>query len=228
MQPTLILYGSKARGDARPDSDVDLIYALNGEELQAPTYANGISVHRYPKLWLEKQAKRGALFAYHIAFEGVALEDPEGFLDRLRHTYRPKASYEEEIVVGTLVMKLLLATDWESNFEARRRFFWALRTVLIAETADDGSPIFSPALHEARSCVRGVADLIDHREEADFANCRAIGEGILARYLRPELINLDGEALRRQLMDRGGIARDSVRILEEGEAIAEAGLAIYG
>jgi hypothetical protein len=29
-------------------------------------------------------------------------------------------------------------------------------------------------------------------------------------------------------MDRGGIARDSVRILEEGEAIAEAGLAIYG
>jgi predicted nucleotidyltransferase len=228
MLPTLILYGSKARGDARPDSDVDLIYALEGEDIQAATYASGVSIHRYPKLWLEKQAQRGALFAYHVAFEGVALEDPSGFLDRMRRAYKRKASYEEEIVVGTLVMKLLLAADWEANFEARRRFFWALRTVLIAAAADDGGPIFSPILLEARSRVRGVADLIDQREEADFATCRVIGEEVLARYLRPGLLGLAGEALRRNLMERGGIARDSVRVVEEGEAIAEAGLAIYG
>lgn len=228
MLPTLILYGSKARGDARPDSDVDLIYALEGEDIQAPTYASGVSVHRYPKRWLEKQAQRGALFAYHVAFEGVALEDSDGFLDRLRDAYQRKASYEEELVVGTLVMKLLLGADWEANFEARRRFFWALRTVLIAAAADDGNPIFSPILLETRSRVRGVADLIDQREEVDFATCRVVGAEVLARYLRPTLVDLDGEALRRDLMDRGGIARDSVRVLEEGEAIAEAGLAIYG
>lgn len=228
MLPTLILYGSKARGDARPDSDVDLIYALEGEDIQAPTYASGVSVHRYPKFWLEKQAQRGALFAYHVAFEGVALEDPDEFLEQLRHAYQRKASYEEELVVGTLVMKLLLSADWESNFEARRRFFWALRTVLIAAAAADGNPIFSPTLLETKSRVRGVADLIDQREEVDFATCRAVGAEVLARYLRPGLVGLDGEALRRDLMDRGGIARDSVRVLEEGEAIAEAGLAIYG
>lgn len=227
MQPALILYGSKARGDGRPDSDVDIIYALDGEEIQSPTYARGVSVHRYPKLWLEKQAQRGSLFAYHVAFEGVALEDSRGFLDRMRRVYRPKANYEDELVLGTLVMKLLLESDWEANFDARRRFFWALRTVLIAASAATARPIFSPGLLEMQSRVRGVANLIDQREEADFASCRAVGSRVLTQYLRPEFVSLEGEFLRSYLMDRGGIARDSVRVLEEGEAIAEAGLAIY-
>ena len=227
MAPTLILYGSKARGDARPNSDVDLLYALEGEKLQPPTHASGVSVHRYPKGWLEDSARAGTLFAYHVAFEGVPLEDPEHFIDRLRKMFRAKASYEDEIKIGALVMKLLLEADWGTNFEARRRFFWALRTVLIALSASKGRPVFATTILEALSGVTGVAALIDNREHATFGACHAVGAMVLAKYLPAAVAELEKRGLREVLIASGGIGRDSVRVLEEGVATADIGLAIY-
>ena len=225
--PVLILYGSKARGDTRPESDVDLILAMEGEELLPPTHAHGVSVHRYPKGWLEARARAGALFAWHVVAEGIALEDPDGFLPQLRKIFQPKTSYQDELELGALVLKMLLEKDWGANFEARRRFFWALRTVLIAAAANAGTPIFSSVPLEANSEIPGAAALIDRRDDADFAACRTIGLAILEKYLPKDLTGLEGEMLRRVLMGRGGIGRDSVRVLEESEAISDIGLAIY-
>jgi hypothetical protein len=225
--PVLLLYGSKARGDARASSDVDLLLALDGEDLQSPTTSHGVSLHRYPKGWLEKSARAGTLFAYHVAFESVALEDPKGFLGHLRSAFQLKSSYQQELQLGALVMKLLLEADWDANFAARQRFFWALRTVLIAASTRHGRPVFAARSLEALAGVKGLAALIEAREDAPFEVCRELGMTLLRRVLPEELMSLTGVALREELMARGGIARDSVRILEESEAIADIGLAIY-
>lgn len=227
MHPALILYGSKARGDARANSDVDLIFASDGEELGAPSQANGVSVHRYPKGWLERGAVAGSLFAYHVAFEGIGLEDPQDFLGQLRGLFQRKASYAEDMGIASLVLKMLIERDWTDNFDARRRFFWALRTVLIGASAEAGTPIFSAEPMERLSSIAGLAALVQERDIAAFDQCRALGTGVLERYPPAGLIDLQGQSLRDYLMEKGGIARDSVRVIEEGEAIADVGLAIY-
>jgi predicted nucleotidyltransferase len=201
VNPALILYGSKARGDARLNSDVDLIFASDDDELGSPSQANGVSVHRYPKGWLEKESVAGNLFAYHVAFEDIG--------------------------IAALVLKMLIERDWTHNFDARRRFFWALRTVLIGASAEAGTPIFSAESMERLSAIAGLAALVQERDIANFDQCRALGTRVLERYPPAGLIDLQGQSLRDYLVEWGGIARDSVRVIEEAEAIADVGLAIY-
>jgi len=227
MGPVLLLYGSKARSDSRATSDVDLLLALDGEDLARPTNTRGVSLHRYPKSWLENSARAGTLFSYHVAFEGVVLEDQGDFLGHLRGLFTPKPSYKDELVLGALVIKLLLEKDWEANFSARQRFFWALRTVLIAASTCVGPPKFAADALERLMGIPGAAALIDARETASFESCQRIGFQVLAT-LPPSCVgDLSGPALREHLMLQGGIARDSVRVVEESEAIADMGLAIY-
>jgi|GEM_PF-3686436 hypothetical protein len=225
--PVLLLYGSRARGEARTDSDVDLLLALADDELRAPTSTRGVSVHRYPQSWLEKSARAGTLFSYHVAFEGLALEDPDDFLGRLRTLFIAKSTYEDELALGALVMRLLLGKDWGANFAARRRFFWALRTVLIAHSTRLGAPKFDSDILERQSGIPGVAALINDRELVPFEACRRIGLQVIGTLAPPGLCDLSDQALRDHLMAQGGISRDSVRILEEDEAIADMGLLIY-
>lgn len=225
--PVLILYGSRARGESRTGSDVDLLLALADDELRAPTSTRGVSLHRYPQSWLEKSARGGTLFSYHVAFEGLALEDPDDFLGRLRGLFVAKSTYEDELALGALVMRLLLEKDWGANFAARRRFFWALRTVLIANSTRVGAPKFDSDILERQSAIPGVAALINARESAPFEACRRIGLQVIDSLALPSLSDLSGQALRDLLMAQGGIARDSVRVLEEDEAIADMGLLIY-
>ena len=73
MTATLILYGSRARGDARPNSDVDILLAPDEGQIGKPKKFDGLSLHIYPKNWLFENARSGDLFAYHIASEGLSI-----------------------------------------------------------------------------------------------------------------------------------------------------------
>lgn len=228
MRPTLILYGSTARGDARPNSDVDLLLALDTEALEEPSSTKRVSVHRYPKAWLERKAKDGSLFVYHIAHEGLALDDPSDFLLELRAACVLKPSYNEELMTAGLVVKLLTENDWGFNYHAQRRFFWALRTILVTASTRIGAPIYSTDLLERTLGPPGLSELLERRESASFEQCRRVADKIISGFLPNHLLDVEGESLRSILMERGGIARDSVRVVEEGEAISDIGLHLYG
>ena len=122
---------------------------------------------------------------------------------------------------------MLIERDWCDNMEARRRFFWAVRTVLICLSAECGKPIFSSNALEGLSGIFGLAKMIGERARMSFLDCRTLGEKVLERFLSPQKSHLTGEVLRDVLNGLGGIAQDSVRIVEEREAIEEGGLRLY-
>ncbi len=215
----LILYGSRARGDARLGSDVDLIFADDGGSIASPRHINGVSVHRYSKIWLEEEARSGSLFAYHVAFEGVALEDGDAFQARLRSLFTKKKSYSSDRRRAALVLRMLLEQDWHENSEARRRYFWALRTVLICMFADQGTPTFASVSLENLSGIVGLSRRIYLRSEASFQDFISVGGRVLKAYAPDMDAQITGARLRGVLVDMGGIAADSVRIIEEREAI---------
>jgi hypothetical protein len=215
----LILYGSRARGETRPGADVDLILAEEGDSINSPQDAFGVSVHSYSKGWLEAEAAKGSLFVYHVAFEGFALYDNTEFLVRLRSSFRKKASYLEDKAQATLILRMLLEKDWRDNHQARRRYFWAIRTILICGSAELGTPAFASAALEDLSGIGGLAAHIDSRSYASFADCRLIGNEVLTKFGLDSDPALQGVRLRDHLMALGGIAWNSVRIVEEPEAI---------
>lgn len=73
--------------------------------------------------------------------------------------------------------------------------------------------------------LSGLSKHIDDRDSATFESCVYFGTQVLERagYF-PEM---HGQELRDYLMADDGIGRNSVRILEEHEAIEIGGLAIY-
>lgn len=227
MANSLLLYGSRARGDAHVGSDTDLILATDNGRLEPPMVHMGISLHRYPKAWLIEQAQDGNLFVCHIAFEGVGLDDPDRFLTCLRASFHAKPSYREDMKVALLILKMLIERDWADNCEARRRFFWAVRTVFICQSADLGRPTFSSSALETFSGIAGLAKMIEDRSQYAFSDCRLLGNQILEKFPFLESLPTQGSDLRATLEGLGGVARDSVRVVEEREASEEGGLRLY-
>lgn len=225
MGAALILYGSRARDEARPESDIDIILAEDGMSLRPPRTGNGVSIHLYSKGWLEAEAQSGSLFAYHVAHEGIALHDEDGFLNHLQRKFRKKPSYTREIEIAALILKLILENGWNQNDDARRRYFWAIRTIVISNAADHGNFIFGSAALEMFSKILGLAAHIDAREHAAFYECAKFGQQVLS--IVGAVQALEGAELRNRLTALGGIARDSVRIFEEREAIEAGNLSIY-
>lgn len=200
----LILYGSRARGDAGPDADVDLMLATSAARPQSPVERMGVSLHRYPRGWLLDQAAQGDLFAYHVGHEGVPLQDADAFLLHLREAFQRRDSYAADARNGLLVARLLTETDWGTDAGLRRRFFWGVRTCLIASTAEQGSPVFSAPALETWISIDGLADILRRRERATFGECRRLAQCL--EHSLPDLahLSLTGGELRAYLGSMGG------------------------
>jgi predicted nucleotidyltransferase len=83
----VVLYGSRARGDARPDSDWDILVLINKEKTDSsdferiayPLYDLGhelhilISVNIYAKAYWE--ARKGTIFCKSVNADGIVLMD---------------------------------------------------------------------------------------------------------------------------------------------------------
>lgn len=157
------LFGSRARGDAAPSSDVDLLLITTQRGVRHATMGN-ISLYLYPWTKLLRDARVGDLFVCHIVREAKQLHDPGALFTKLGKTFRFKRSYAAEIEnAADLGWFIIHKADELPEPLAAKRIAWCVRTILIAKAAERRLPVFSATALARSSGSRHVHRLITHR-----------------------------------------------------------------
>lgn len=140
----IFLYGSWARGDQGEKSDKDLLMVTDENRGYHITDGHH-SMTYYPLVSLKEKAALGDLFVYHIVLEAKSVFDPNDILGLLRRLFTPKKSYQPEIRHGG-DLGWYLVHNYRSLSQSlvAKRIAWAVRTILIARSANDNHPVFSP------------------------------------------------------------------------------------
>lgn len=177
-----MLYGSQARGDARHDSDVDVLQVV---EHGARSYSiNELNVSAYTVTHLHSLAQRGSLFVRHLCNDGITLSDPTGVLTQVLSAYREPASYaslRNELAVVTAALRLPGATAYPRA--ARRAAAFTVRSLLYA------------------ACAEAAISEFDVLRASELIGCPQIGADL--RSGEPQLLDLLRHA--DSLLTRAGV-----------------------
>ena len=187
-QDGVLLYGSRARGTARPDSDVDLLLL---RDWSPGSWTSGaFNVTSYRPAHLSEMARRGSLFVLHLRLDGLVLADPAGLLAAALDQYRPPSSYEP------LLAELAAAGAALDPVEDSTRYGPALlrlgdylvRTAAYARLVEAGRPQFDPDDVGDELGDPAVAAVLATRGDVRpghgrVALCRTALEGLLGRRL---------------------------------------------
>ena len=169
MLLSLILYGSRARGDHRHKSDVDLLGITEAGAIGREPPVRGANLHLMSHLSFKAKCERGDLFACHIVKEGKALSYVGKFFASASESFIFKASYSKEIEEATLIALFISAHDRfdASDKKVRKRLFWAFRTLIIAASAEERVPSFGSRDLEEYSGITDLKAMIDQRTTLD-------------------------------------------------------------
>lgn len=185
MLASLILYGSQARGDARHKSDVDMLGITNGNKVQKLPSKSGVSLHCYPYKYLLESARNGDLFLSHIVSEGVALSDEFNFFETLKTSFTYKDNYKK---MKDEAAAIIWFCDYSRNSaleeNIRKRLVWSIRTLLIADSAEDKLPVFSSKMLEEHADYSGLKKLIDNRSTTELSNLYDASKYVLINFHR--------------------------------------------
>jgi len=209
MIDAILLYGSRARGDGDQGSDTDLLGVTKFGKIRKPYDQSGVSFHIYPEVWLRSSAAGGSIFLLHLVSEAKVIFDPNFVFSEIRSAFKYKESYVEEIEVGCRVISALrYIKGIEFTNRLRRRYFWGLRTALMAAGAQKRTPCFSGSSLEKMSEILGLEEHIKAREIASFVECKEFAEKVL-EYCRAEANFSDFEDREenlRALLAKSGMA----------------------
>lgn len=220
MLLAVFLYGSRARNDFDLFSDTDILGVSESGKISKSGNDNGVSFHTYPLPWMVTNAEQGSLFLLHVVTEAISLFDPQHILIRLSEQFRYKSSYSSEIEIGSRVAAASLTID-EANFNesSRNRYFWGIRTAIMALAANQKRPVFSSKALEEFSGIEGVEEHINTRITASFDECLTMGSKIISRLDVISLESIKADPLQnlRILVDFGGVAAATAGSIMYGE-----------
>jgi hypothetical protein len=157
----IILFGSRARGDNSRGSDTDLLLVNPTGSAQHKSIGH-LSMFFYPWQKLVSGACNGDLFVCHIVHEAKPVFDPLGQLDELKSQFRLRTSYASEIACAVdLGWFLDRHADELNSTLVVKRMVWCIRTILIAQLAEQGRPAFAPST--LAKTAPSAADILTNR-----------------------------------------------------------------
>lgn len=195
----VLLFGSQARGDALPGSDVDVLL-VTSEPRTRHVAMGTVSFYLYPWRQLLGAAERGDLFACHIGCEARALYDPDHRLRRLRDAFQFKPSYADEVArAGDLAWFIVRHASALRDAVVAKRSAWCVRTMLIARAAEQRRPIFAASELAAFSESATVGALIARKDQpSDAGRSVALLRSFLDQFGIPDPApDGDADAYRR-------------------------------
>ena len=167
-QNCVLLFGSLARGDSCEKSDIDILISAPLGRL-ASVKEGVAEVQHTPQETLLEMARRGDLFAIHLAYEAKVISDPSHFFQEFKAQMALRRDYSKERAWAfTLLSYLRINKDFEFKPELRnKRIAWCVRTVLISLLVERGRIIFSPSRLAQEFPDAFIDRLIGLRRESD-------------------------------------------------------------
>ena len=166
---SLVLFGSRARGDFGHDSDVDLLVINNSAHMRSKTL-NKINVVYYPYDFLCSKSKSGDLFVLHLKLEAKVIFDPLMLFNNLCDKFKYKENYDDDIASASMIGKMLVqhTQEFVSNKQLNKRIAWCVRTILIARSAEIRKPVFSANALCKFAASDDIYDLIKNKDNDDY------------------------------------------------------------
>ncbi|WP_456315820.1 anti-phage Hailong system nucleotidyltransferase HalB [Roseomonas mucosa] len=187
----VLLFGSRARGDNENGSDTDLLLVSPPGKPRHRSIG-GLSMFFYPWRKLLTDAGDGNLFVCHIVREAKPIFDPANHLERLRASFKLRASYGRDISLASdLGWFIDRNADALKTSVVAKRIVWCVRTILIARTAERGAPLFAPGALAATTSSSAAAELLltRHQGRADVLMRRRFRQFLEDEGHRPPLPN---------------------------------------
>ena len=216
---SLILYGSRARGDYHESSDVDLLGVVPEGRISGSSVERAVNVHLRPFDELVRKSSEGDLFVCHLVHEGTVLHDSMAAFSRVRESFRWRDSYRpERRDAARIIDYLAMLPETRERPELIKRLVWAMRTLVIADAAEEQAVAFSSRAIADRVGLPHLERVLITRDEPEMRGPLIRMAGQVRRMIAGERSagSRDREQLERRLLAMGGIAASTVRLVENG------------
>ena len=182
-----VLYGSYARGDYDPASDVDVL-RITTKRMRANRIDGQVSLHIYDIKDLLVMARQGSLFILHLLREARPLHDPCKYLTDLSDAFQEPTSYVSAARQILQPATCLIEID-ESLFQTAPKAFldvsiFLCRTLIYAEHADQGPFSFSLRSLAAMDKTANMISRIKN-QSISYSDFRTIAEVVLQKMGKP-------------------------------------------
>ena len=182
-----VLYGSYARGDHDPASDVDVL-RITTKRMRANRIDGHVSLHIYDIKDLLVMAQQGNLFILHLLREARPLHDPCKYLMELSTAFQKPTSYVSTARQMVQQATCLLEIN-ESLFETAPKAFldvsiFLCRTLIYAEHADQGPFSFSLRSLAAKDETANMISKIKGRS-VSYSDFRTIAQVVSTKVGKP-------------------------------------------